>query len=121
MLRWLTASIRACWRSLIVSGRQPGGEGCWDVTLGCSHAELVEEESALDGARQVSTLEFSRDRKMMSVRCRQGNRDVLFVKGAPESVLACCTHVRCTLCASPPQQDDELLLNCVVGTSRRGV
>ncbi len=45
-------------------------------------------------ARQVSTLEFSRDRKMMSVRCRQGDRDVLFVKGAPESVLACCTHVR---------------------------
>jgi len=31
---------------------------------------------------------------MMSVRCRQGDRDVLFVKGAPESVLACCTHVR---------------------------
>ena len=44
--------------------------------------------------RQVSTLEFSRDRKMMSVRCRQGDRDLLFVKGAPESVLACCTHVR---------------------------
>ncbi len=64
------------------------------MTLGGSHAELFEEESALDGARQVSTLEFSRDRKMMSVRCRQGNRDLLFVKGAPESVLACCTHVR---------------------------
>ncbi|KAK9840627.1 hypothetical protein WJX81_005487 [Elliptochloris bilobata] len=42
---------------------------------------------------KVSTLEFSRDRKMMSVRCRQGDRDLLFVKGAPESVLACCTHV----------------------------
>ena len=52
--------------------------------------------------QQVSTLEFSRDRKMMSVRCRQGDRDLLFVKGAPESVLACCTHVR----SNQPSQHD---------------
>ena len=44
---------------------------------------------------QVGMLEFSRERKMMSVRCaRQGHPDTLFVKGAPEAVLARCTHVR---------------------------
>ena len=42
---------------------------------------------------QVSQLEFSRDRKMMSVRCRRQNQDTLFVKGAPEAVLARCSQV----------------------------
>jgi len=45
-------------------------------------------------AAQVSTLEFSRDRKMMSVLAQgPNNQDVLFLKGAPESVLAKCSHV----------------------------
>ena len=73
----------------------------------------------MDAARQVSTLEFSRDRKMMSVRCRQGNHDLLFVKGAPESVLACCTHVRRNPCASPLQHDAQLLI-CVEMARRAG-
>ena len=45
-------------------------------------------------AVQVSTLEFSRDRKMMSVLAQgPNNQDVIFVKGAPESVLDRCSHV----------------------------
>lgn len=48
---------------------------------------------------QVGMLEFSRERKLMSVRCaRQGQPDTLFVKGAPEAVLARCTQ------ASPSSQ-----------------
>ena len=42
---------------------------------------------------QISQLEFSRDRKMMSVRCRQRDQDTLFVKAAPEAVMARCTRV----------------------------
>ncbi|KAL3124098.1 hypothetical protein niasHT_004687 [Heterodera trifolii] len=45
------------------------------------------------------TLEFSRDRKAMSVYCkpsadRTGAGAKMFVKGAPEGVLSRCTHVR---------------------------
>ena len=45
---------------------------------------------------KLATLEFSRTRKSMSVLCRQrkGGRNVLFVKGAPESVLPRCSHLR---------------------------
>ena len=45
-------------------------------------------------AVQISTLEFSRDRKMMSVLAKgPDNQDVIFAKGAPESVLQRCSHV----------------------------
>jgi len=42
------------------------------------------------------TLEFSRDRKSMSVYCvpREGGEPKMFVKGAPEGVLSRCTHIR---------------------------
>ncbi|KAG7314701.1 hypothetical protein KOW79_022004 [Hemibagrus wyckioides] len=43
------------------------------------------------------TLEFSRDRKSMSVYCtptKSGTQSKMFVKGAPESVIERCTHVR---------------------------
>ncbi|KAF2769879.1 calcium transporter ATPase [Teratosphaeria nubilosa] len=45
------------------------------------------------GAQTVSTYEFSRDRKSMSVLVGSGNSQRLLVKGAPESILARCTHV----------------------------
>lgn len=46
-----------------------------------------------------STLEFSRDRKSMSVYCvdqnaSEGAKSKMFVKGAPEGILERCTHVR---------------------------
>ncbi|XP_070573117.1 calcium-transporting ATPase sarcoplasmic/endoplasmic reticulum type-like isoform X1 [Ptychodera flava] len=42
------------------------------------------------------TLEFSRDRKSMSVFCvpSQGGTPKMFVKGAPEGILERCTHIR---------------------------
>ena len=43
---------------------------------------------------QVGMLEFSRERKMMSVRCRREGQDTLFLKGAPEAVLPRCTQAR---------------------------
>mmetsp|Transcript_35412 Transcript_35412/g.67767 ORF Transcript_35412/g.67767 Transcript_35412/m.67767 type:complete len:1022 (+) Transcript_35412:120-3185(+) len=44
---------------------------------------------------RLATLEFSRDRKMMSVLCTRKGQEILLVKGAPESVLAASTHVLC--------------------------
>uniref|UniRef100_A0A671X5Q2 P-type Ca(2+) transporter n=1 Tax=Sparus aurata TaxID=8175 RepID=A0A671X5Q2_SPAAU len=47
--------------------------------------------------RKEFTLEFSRDRKSMSVYCTPNNRSSMgkmFVKGAPEGVIERCTHVR---------------------------
>ena len=40
----------------------------------------------------VATLEFSRKRKSMGVICREGPENTVFVKGAPETVLARCRH-----------------------------
>ncbi|KAK9866315.1 hypothetical protein WJX84_004041 [Apatococcus fuscideae] len=42
---------------------------------------------------RVTTLEFDRNRKMMSTLCTNKARAVLFVKGAPESVLGRCNQV----------------------------
>ncbi|PHH51954.1 Calcium-transporting ATPase sarcoplasmic/endoplasmic reticulum type [Ceratocystis fimbriata CBS 114723] len=41
---------------------------------------------------RLSTFEFSRDRKSMSVVVQAGSQKKLLVKGAPESVLERCTH-----------------------------
>jgi len=40
-----------------------------------------------------ATYEFSRDRKSMSVLAGSSNNSILFVKGAPESIIARCSHV----------------------------
>ncbi|KAH9755828.1 calcium-transporting ATPase 3 endoplasmic reticulum-type [Citrus sinensis] len=45
--------------------------------------------------KKVSILEFSRDRKMMSVLCSHKQMCVMFSKGAPESVLSRCTNILC--------------------------
>ena len=54
---------------------------------------------------QIATLEFSRDRKSMSVlvtptdpattqKCGLTSTEKMFVKGAPDFVLERCTHIR---------------------------
>ncbi|XP_031484336.1 calcium-transporting ATPase 3, endoplasmic reticulum-type [Nymphaea colorata] len=45
--------------------------------------------------KKVSVLEFSRDRKMMSVLCTRKQQEVMFSKGAPESIIARCTNILC--------------------------
>ena len=43
--------------------------------------------------KRVSCLEFSRDRKMMSVLAQRKHTCIMFIKGAPEQVLKRCTSV----------------------------
>ncbi|XP_058222026.1 calcium-transporting ATPase 3, endoplasmic reticulum-type isoform X1 [Rhododendron vialii] len=45
--------------------------------------------------KKVSVLEFSRDRKMMSVLCSRKQMEIMFSKGAPESIISRCTSVLC--------------------------
>ncbi|KHN04431.1 Calcium-transporting ATPase 3, endoplasmic reticulum-type [Glycine soja] len=44
---------------------------------------------------KIHVLEFSRDRKMMSVLCSRNQMHVLFSKGAPESIISRCTSILC--------------------------
>ncbi len=66
--------------------------------------------------RKEITLEFSRDRKSMSVYCepnqpKSNTGPKLFVKGAPEGVIDRCTHVRVGTSKVPmtPQVKAEIL------------
>ncbi|KAL9348963.1 hypothetical protein Peur_060329 [Populus x canadensis] len=43
----------------------------------------------------VSVLEFSRDRKMMSVLCSRKQTKIMFSKGAPESIVSRCSNILC--------------------------
>ncbi|KMZ56023.1 Sarcoplasmic/endoplasmic reticulum calcium ATPase 1 [Zostera marina] len=45
--------------------------------------------------KKISLLEFSHDRKMMSVLCSRKQQDIMFSKGAPESIMSRCTHILC--------------------------
>lgn len=45
--------------------------------------------------KKVSVLEFSRDRKMMSVLCSRKQMEIIFSKGAPECILSRCTNILC--------------------------
>ncbi|KAK4277395.1 hypothetical protein QN277_015400 [Acacia crassicarpa] len=45
--------------------------------------------------RKIDMLDFSRDRKMMSVLCSRNQLHVLFCKGAPESIMSRCTTIMC--------------------------
>lgn len=45
--------------------------------------------------KRVSVLEFSRDRKMMSVLCSRKQTKIMFSKGAPESIVSRCSNILC--------------------------
>ncbi|XP_047981174.1 calcium-transporting ATPase 3, endoplasmic reticulum-type [Salvia hispanica] len=45
--------------------------------------------------KKISVLEFTRDRKMMSVLCNRKQIQIMFSKGAPESILPRCTNIMC--------------------------
>ncbi|KAH7427301.1 hypothetical protein KP509_10G038200 [Ceratopteris richardii] len=44
---------------------------------------------------KVAMLDFSRERKMMSVLCTRKQQQILFCKGAPETIFTRCTYVLC--------------------------
>ncbi|KAF9621155.1 hypothetical protein IFM89_016649 [Coptis chinensis] len=59
---------------------------------------VLTEKVGLPGlchALKVSLLEFSRDRKMMSVLCSRKQQVIMFSKGAPESIISRCTNILC--------------------------
>lgn len=72
---------------------------------------------------RVTTLEFSRVRKSMSVLCKPhtGGENVLFVKGAPEQIIVRCTRVmmRDGTEATLPVKGREALLQKVDDLARR--
>ncbi|GAV56597.1 E1-E2_ATPase domain-containing protein/Cation_ATPase_C domain-containing protein/Cation_ATPase_N domain-containing protein/Hydrolase domain-containing protein, partial [Cephalotus follicularis] len=45
--------------------------------------------------KKVSVLEFSRDRKLMSVLCSRKQMVIMFSKGAPENIISRCTNILC--------------------------
>ncbi|XP_052202251.1 calcium-transporting ATPase 3, endoplasmic reticulum-type [Diospyros lotus] len=45
--------------------------------------------------KKVSVLDFSRDRKMMSVLCSRKQMEIMFSKGAPENIISRCTSILC--------------------------
>ena len=44
---------------------------------------------------RIATVDFTRDRKIMSVLCTRKGQEIMFTKGAPENVLDRCSHVLC--------------------------
>ncbi|KAF4352230.1 calcium-transporting ATPase 3, endoplasmic reticulum-type [Cannabis sativa] len=48
-----------------------------------------------DQLKKISVVEFTRDRKMMSVLCSRNQLQIMFLKGAPESIISRCTSVLC--------------------------
>lgn len=46
-------------------------------------------------ALQISVADFTRDRKMMSVLCSRNQLQIMFSKGAPESIISRCTNILC--------------------------
>lgn len=56
---------------------------------------MVVDASMNNDSLQVSVLDFSRDRKMMSVLCSRKQMEIMFSKGAPESIISRCTNILC--------------------------
>ncbi|KAM2913647.1 hypothetical protein COP2_044278 [Malus domestica] len=48
-----------------------------------------------DHFKKISVADFTRDRKMMSVLCSRNQLQIMFSKGAPESIISRCTSILC--------------------------
>ncbi|XP_048332042.2 calcium-transporting ATPase 3, endoplasmic reticulum-type isoform X2 [Ziziphus jujuba] len=48
-----------------------------------------------DQFKKISVVDFTRDRKMMSVLCSRNQMQMMFSKGAPESIISRCTNILC--------------------------
>nr|XP_048332043.1 calcium-transporting ATPase 3, endoplasmic reticulum-type isoform X3 [Ziziphus jujuba var. spinosa] len=48
-----------------------------------------------DQFKKISVVDFTRDRKMMSVLCSRNQLQMMFSKGAPESIISRCTNILC--------------------------
>merc|ERR1711871_1879684 len=66
--------------------------GRGDVGLASEDAPQAVCDAYHEQCPTIATLEFSRKRKSMGVICKEGPENTVFVKGAPESVLARCRH-----------------------------
>ncbi|KAK6260850.1 hypothetical protein SCA6_015325 [Theobroma cacao] len=53
------------------------------------------EEALQVLVEKVSVLKFSSDRKMISVLCSHKQMEIMFSKGAPQSVISRCTNILC--------------------------
>ncbi|CAJ1445887.1 unnamed protein product [Effrenium voratum] len=74
---------------------EAGGQDIWEVQR-CSQTVMVFNDFWSEGVTKRATLEFARDRKSMSVLCSDPEvqpENVLYVKGAPESILDRCSAV----------------------------
>lgn len=87
--------------ALVVLAEKLNPMKCSRNSLSKRDAALTVNHHVLSQWRKECTLEFSRDRKSMSALCtpknpenRLGPGTRLFCKGAPESILDRCTHVR---------------------------
>jgi Ca2+ transporting ATPase len=71
---------------------------------------------------RLLTFEFTRDRKSMSVLVKHGNQTVLFVKGAPESVIERCTNIHTPRGVVPMSEEmRETLASVQLDYGRRGL
>ena len=93
----------AALKSLVEKLGVPGAAAAPNASAAATHyTDLIELRY-----RKLATLEFTRARKSMSVLCRAlgAKRNVLFAKGAPESVFARCAAVRLVDGRTVPMSD----------------
>lgn len=57
------------------------------------YKDTVILNSIISSAVRVYEIPFDSDRKMMSVIIREGDKETLYSKGAPEKILSICTHI----------------------------
>jgi len=76
------------------SAVQISGDPTEAALLVCAYKGGPAVRAAIKGAERLGELPFDSDRKRMSVVARVGDSRLVLVKGAPDVILARCTHVR---------------------------